>query len=194
MRIHFVGVWETVSAIGWLWQLRTVPFTANNPSIDHIRHAVAIHERRTAFQPNLFRPASPDQHLTFQETWFNGSHGDVGGGYPEAESGLAKITLQWMFEESAGLGCLFDHATVNDFLGADGRRTAPDSMGTIHNSTVGYWRLMEFLPRRQWDTQSKPERLRWFAPNLFRSRTLPATAQLHSSVGERASGVLKAQP
>jgi hypothetical protein len=30
------------------------------------------------------------------ETWFPGVHCDVGGGYPESESGLSKITLQWM--------------------------------------------------------------------------------------------------
>ncbi len=91
VRIHFVGVWETVSAFGWMWELRTVPFTASNPSIDHVRHAVAIDERRTAFQPNLFRAAKAEQHLSFQELWFAGSHGDVGGGYPEAVGGCRRL-------------------------------------------------------------------------------------------------------
>ncbi len=185
VRIHFVGAWDTVSAFGWLWQLRTVPFTANNPSIDHVRHAVALDEYRTAFQPNLFRPASIHQHISFQELWFPGSHGDVGGGYPEAESGLSKITLQWMFEEAAGQGCLFDHRLVNDFLGQDGRRAAPDVLAPAHDSTVGLWKLMEFAPRRHWDHFSKPERMRWFAPNLYRPRRLPEWSQFHSSVFEK---------
>ncbi|MCC6510722.1 MAG: DUF2235 domain-containing protein [Pirellulaceae bacterium] len=185
VRIHFMGVWETVSAFGWIWQLRSVPFTANNPSIDHVRHAVAIDEHRTAFQPNLFRPSSVDQHMSFQELWFAGSHGDVGGGYPEAENGLAKITLQWMFEEAAGQGCLFDHRQVEDFLGVHGRRSGPDVMAPAHASTVGLWRLMEYVPRRHWDHYSVPERMRWFAPNLYRPRRMPPDAVMHSSVREK---------
>ncbi len=116
VRIHFVGAWDSVSAFGWLWQLRTVPYTSNNPSIDHVRHAVAIDERRTAFQPNLFRPADASQHATFQQLWFAGAHGDVGGGYPEHDNSLARITLQWMFEEAAAQRCLFDHRRVEYFM------------------------------------------------------------------------------
>lgn len=188
VRIHFIGLWDTVSAFGWLWQLRSVPFTANNPSIDHVRHALALDENRTAFQPNLFRPATVDQHLSFQELWFAGAHGDVGGGYPEAESGLAKIALQWMFEEAAGQGCLFDHEEVDDFLGSSGRRAAPDIMAPAESSTTGLWRAMECLPRRHWDHYSKPERMRWFAPNFNRARRLPAGAVLHPSVLEKIAG------
>ncbi len=185
VRIHFIGVWETVSAFGWMWELRTVPFTASNPSIDHVRHAVAIDERRTAFQPNLFRAAKAEQHLSFRELWFAGSHGDVGGGYPEAVGGLAKITLQWMFEEAAGHGCLFDHVAVDEFLGVDGKRSRPDIMAPMHNSTIGFWHAMEFLPRRQWDPLSHPERRRWFWPNLYRPRQFPGTAEFHESVLEK---------
>ena len=150
-----------------------------------MRHAVAIDEKRTAFQPNLFRAAKAEQHLSFQELWFPGSHGDVGGGYPEAVGGLAKITLQWMFEEAAGNGCLFDHHRVDDFLGVDGKRSKPDIMAPAHYSTTGFWHAMEFLPRRQWDPLSQPERRRWFWPNLFRARQLPPTAEFHDSVLEK---------
>ena len=31
-----------------------------------------------------------------KQVWFPGAHSNVGGGYPEAESGLSKITLRWL--------------------------------------------------------------------------------------------------
>ena len=35
-----------------------------------------------------------------KQVWFAGVHCDVGGGYPEKESGLAKLALEWMLEEA----------------------------------------------------------------------------------------------
>lgn len=55
-RIQFIGAWDTVSSFGSPWAPRTVPNSANNPSVDHIRHAVSIDEHRACFQPNLFFP------------------------------------------------------------------------------------------------------------------------------------------
>jgi uncharacterized protein (DUF2235 family) len=185
VRIHFVGVWDTVSSFGWIWQLRTVPFTANNPSIDHVRHAVAIDEHRAAFQPNLFRPGKPDQHRSFQQLWFAGAHGDVGGGYPDEVNGLSKLSLEWMIAEAAAAGCLVTPSQGDYFLGRSGRRSQPDPMAPLHRSTVGMWRLLEFIPRRQWDHYAHPEGRRWFGPNLFRPRRIPADAILHSSVHQR---------
>ncbi len=67
-RIHFVGVWDTVSTFGFIWNLRTVPFSANNPSIAHIRHALSIDEHRACFQPNRFRPKSEAATRILQTT------------------------------------------------------------------------------------------------------------------------------
>ncbi|MGN6134342.1 MAG: DUF2235 domain-containing protein [Aureliella sp.] len=185
VRIHFVGVWDTVSSFGWVWQLRTVPYTANNPSIDHVRHAVAIDEHRAAFQPNLFRPGDASQHRSFQQLWFAGAHGDVGGGYPDKENGLAKVSLEWMIDQAAAEGCRFDSAQVDRFLGRTGELSSPDPLAPLHESTVGLWRLLEFVPRRQWDHFSQPEGMRWFGPNLYARRRIPAGAELHASVYER---------
>ncbi|MCC6508382.1 MAG: hypothetical protein IT423_04695 [Pirellulaceae bacterium] len=41
------------------------------------------------------------------------------------------------------------------------------------------------MPRRHWDHYSVPERMRWFAPNLYRPRRMPPDAVLHSSVREK---------
>src|SRR5262249_49709514 len=77
--VHFVGVWDTVSSVGWIYDPISLPYTANNPSIAVGRHAVAIDERRAFFRQNLWGPAQPGQDL--KQVWFAGVHSDVGGGY-----------------------------------------------------------------------------------------------------------------
>lgn len=183
VRIHFVGVWDTVSAYGFIWNLRTVPYTANNPTIDHIRHAVAIDEHRACFQANLFRPNLVKQHKSYKQRWFAGAHADVGGGYEESENGLAKITLEWMYAEAEAFGCQFVAGQKEYFLGRKGNGVSlGDVMAKAHNSTTGLWHLLEFLPRKQWDHDSEPEEMRWFAPNLYCRRKIPSDAVFHPSV------------
>jgi len=115
--IHFVGVWDTVSSFGMIWDLRTLPYTSNNDSIAHIRHAVAIDEQRAMFQPCLFYPRVISQHDSFKERWFAGTHGDVGGGWPEPKAGLAKISLEWMYNEAERAGARLDPDKRAYFLG-----------------------------------------------------------------------------
>lgn len=185
VRVHFTGVWDTVSAFGWIWDLRSVPYTANNPSIDHVRHAVSIDEHRALFQPNLIRPKDPAQHISFKEFWFAGAHADVGGGYPEADNGLAKIALEWMFGEAEANDCLIDAAQKEVFLGRSPKRTdlsKPDPLATAHNSTQGFWNALEFIPRKQWNHNATPERMQWFWPNFYRRRAIPEGATFHTSV------------
>jgi uncharacterized protein (DUF2235 family) len=42
---YFIGVWDTVSSVGWVWDPVHVPYTAKNPDLSIGRHAVAIDER-----------------------------------------------------------------------------------------------------------------------------------------------------
>src|SRR4051794_18925825 len=53
----FVGVWDTVSSVGWIENQLRLPFTASNPDIAIGRHAIAIDERRAFFRSNLWRPS-----------------------------------------------------------------------------------------------------------------------------------------
>ena len=55
--VHFLGLWDTVSSIGWLWDPAKFPYTAHNPSVGIIRHAVSLDERRCMFRQNLMQPA-----------------------------------------------------------------------------------------------------------------------------------------
>ena len=89
--IHFLGLWDTVKSVGWIYDPRSLPYTTDNPSVSIVRHAVSIDERRCFFRQNLWK-ASPGQDV--QQLWFAGVHSDVGGGYPENQSGLANIALR----------------------------------------------------------------------------------------------------
>ena len=55
-----------------------------------------------------------------KQVWFAGVHCDVGGGYPEAESGLSKIALKWMLTEAIAAGLIIDAAKVDLVLGKHG--------------------------------------------------------------------------
>lgn len=183
-QIHFVGVFDTVSSLGWLWDYRTLPNTAHNPAIDHVRHALAIDERRTCFPANRFFPKDSAQHESLKEVWFAGVHSDVGGGYPDEEAGLAKIALQWMLREAEGLGLIVDAELRDEILGATGKYSKPDPSGSIHKSLTGPWHLFETLPRRAWHGPS--DGMAWYAPNLWRSRNRGTAPCVHESVLRRA--------
>src|SRR5438105_180019 len=58
-RPWFVGVWDTVSSVGWIANPLRVPYTANNPDIQIGRQAISIDEHRAFFRQNLWRPPLP---------------------------------------------------------------------------------------------------------------------------------------
>jgi uncharacterized protein (DUF2235 family) len=187
--IHGVGVWDTVSAFGTISDQRTLPNTARNPNIVHIRHALAIDEQRSMFQANLFRPDSPPAGATFKQVWFAGVHSDVGGGYAEAEGTLSKVSLNWMLDEFIPLGLQIDANQRQHLLNnAHGKHPPANPFGEIHNSLVGNWHVLEMLPQRRYSAAKEGQA--WHGPNLWRPRpivsydpSIPPT--LHQSVIDR---------
>ena len=65
---RFIGVWDTVSSIGWLYDLVTLRFTAMNPDIEIGRHAISIDERRASFRQNLWR-IDPKHPQDIEQVW-----------------------------------------------------------------------------------------------------------------------------
>lgn len=183
--IHFVGVWDTVSSVGWIANPLRLPFTTDNNEITHGRHAVALDERRAFFRTNLWkRRADPPKGgpVDLKQVWFAGVHSDVGGGYPEAQSGLSKLALEWMIDEARVCGLRFDSAKVDRILGRTQPEFArPDPNAKLHESLTGGWRLAEILPKRHWS----PTGTSW-RPNLGARRKVPDGALVHWSVYERA--------
>jgi uncharacterized protein (DUF2235 family) len=182
---HFVGVWDTVSSVGWINDPLKIPYTANNPDIQIGRHAIALDERRGFYRPNLWRPgddAARSGPKDLKQVWFVGFHGDVGGGYPETESGLSKIALRWMLREAEAAGLLVD-AVRRDAAIAAGQ--GPDPDGQMHDELAAhlYWRLLEYVPKYHFDYATGAESLR---ANSSRRRWLPPKSLIHESVFQRA--------
>jgi uncharacterized protein (DUF2235 family) len=183
----FVGVWDTVSSVGWIENPLKLPYVANNPSIQIGRHAIAIDERRAFFRNHLWRPPSrADQEQgpkDLKQVWFPGVHCDIGGGYPEAASGLSKVALEWMLDEAQSAGLLVDPERRRQILGQDGGRyIAPNPLAEPHESLTGAWHLAEYVPKKHFDWQSRIEKRRM---NRHRRRTIPPGSLVHVAARQR---------
>jgi uncharacterized protein (DUF2235 family) len=178
-----------VSSVGWIESPLHLPFTADNPSIQHGRHAIAIDERRAFFRPNRWREndeLSTHGPVDCKEVWFPGSHGDVGGGYPEADSGLSKCALRWILDESRALGLLVDKSRMDRVLGlTDPDFARPDGAAKAHESLTWPWWPAEFVfkKRYDWDKRTWGRRM-----NLGRQRHIPDGALIHAAVDQRPVG------
>lgn len=181
--IHFIGVWDTVGSVGFINHFRTFPFTFHNPSVAHIRHAVSIDERRSCFRQNLMEPAFDGQDV--KNVWFAGVHSDVGGGYPVAEAGLAKLTFQWMIREAIQCGFDIDPAAFQRELSLD---APPDPSAKLHKSLVGGWWLVELIPERRYsfvDRKKHWQFFKWNQPRNVCAHSADKWVSIHASVIDR---------
>lgn len=195
-KTHFIGLWDTVSSVGWVAHPTHLPYTANNPDVEIARHAIAIDERRAFFPANLWRPHSdpPSGPRNLIQVWFPGGHGDVGGGYPEGpESAQSKYALTWILREAEAAGMLLDGGRANDVLGlSPGSKYEPASVAfEPHETLVGLWRLAEFVPKRHYDYSTGKTSRRM---NLFRRRPMPSGAYVHDSAYLRGPAYVKRLP
>ncbi len=141
-----------------------------NPSVEAVRHVLAIDETRRFFRHQFWTPGQtyfgnrfktkrnpPPQDV--KEVWFAGTHTDVAGSIDKAEAGLSKITMQWMREELDGLGVDaldFRDITYNRYvLGKEDKVTKkmnlqiskPDETAPLHSQMRNGWFLLEPFPR-----------------------------------------------
>jgi uncharacterized protein (DUF2235 family) len=201
--IRCLGLFDTVGSViergRFMPRLRTHAFTMTNRSVESVRHAVAIDERRTMFRPQLwpdggeywggpFRPNSVKAQ-DVKEVWFSGVHGDIGGGYAEAESRLAKIPLAWMIDETRAMGLKYKTRTVNEIvLGRNAARdyVKPDPLAKPNSSMTAGWKLLEYMPRRvsPYRPTTRGSFMGWTIPRSERRR-IPDGAAIHKSVFRR---------
>ncbi|MEZ5291897.1 MAG: DUF2235 domain-containing protein [Vicinamibacterales bacterium] len=163
--VHYLGVWDTVSSVGWVWDPESFPFTANNPGITAARHAIAIDERRWFFRQNRLQPSLPSACVAQQ--WFPGVHSDVGGGYPDSDGGLWRSAFAWVLEGAEAAGLVVDDARRQAVLS----RTPPSSTPCLdpqHESLTGAWWLAEGFPK----LRSGDHHVRRIAVGLGRRRTI----------------------
>jgi uncharacterized protein (DUF2235 family) len=155
--IEFLGLWDTVSSLGWMYSPKTFPNTATMPNAKIVRHALALDERRAKFRPNRVKQAG-----NLMEVWFAGVHSDVGGGYTEKKSALAKITLDWMLNEAIQAGLIIDPSQRQRLV--EGPITKPDPFAEQNESLRKFWWALEYvrLPhRRQVDGKWIEEMVRY---------------------------------
>jgi uncharacterized protein (DUF2235 family) len=137
--IKFIGVWDTVGAlgapgiIGQLFNRKRYQYhdVTLNPTILNAYQALAIDECRKPFAPSVW--IRPDAWTgTLEQAWFAGVHCNVGGG--EHRDGLANEALHWIVEKAEALGLSFDKQYLSYF------RNCFNS--TLDDSMTPFYRLM----------------------------------------------------
>jgi uncharacterized protein (DUF2235 family) len=219
LTIKFIGVWDTVASLivprpdrFYTFSFLALPYTRKNPSVQIFRQAIAIDERRRMFRlgrwddPQEFvlnRFSQPRQSVPqdVKQVWFAGSHSDVGGGYPEKESGLSKFPLLWMIDEATANGLAVNTATVNHLAKGIPRAASrftyvpPDPQGDLHDSMTSGWRLLEWLPKadkyKEW--MARKSLLGHYIP-AAEPRPIPDDALVHESVVQRINQVSTYRP
>lgn len=207
--IKFLGVWDTVASVIvprpdrlYFPSLETLPYTQKNPSVEVFRQAAAIDEFRRMFRlkkweadqeykPNRFSKLKPKKQNS-RQVWFAGCHSDIGGGYPETESGLSKFPLRWMIQQAKSSGLKVNTAMVNHLVEGKARKgsehmyASPDPTAALHDSATGFWKVLEWLPkkvkRREWKKRSA---MADFYLPRYEPRLLPEGAIIHKSVFDR---------
>ncbi len=114
-RIRFLGVWDTVGALGLPRRFRfgddihdryAFHDTGLSPLVDHAYHALAIDEHRPEFNCVLWSRRYPENQ-DVEQRWFVGAHADVGGGY--LDNYLNHYPRRWMQQKADALGLAFFH-------------------------------------------------------------------------------------
>ncbi|GLK78341.1 DUF2235 domain-containing protein [Methylopila turkensis] len=187
--IHFIGVWDTVGALGIpddmaLLNLIDDPTayefhdTALSDNVGYARHAVALDERRQSFTPTLWVDTPPEQNVA--QVWFPGVHSDVGGGYVQA--GLANGALKWMMDEAADASSPVkakdgapEPATLGGLVFRKGAaaQVVPNARDVLHDSLTGVFKKLKTRPREA----------PCFAPEAARAGKLDGS--IHASAYDR---------
>lgn len=118
------------------------------------------------------------------QVWFPGVRCAVGGGYPDADSGLSKLALQWMLDEAQAHGLIVDPERCRRILGGELPYVRPDPKGMMQESLTWLWKPAEYVPKRHSDWRTR--QVHWRA-NRARRRGVPEGAVMHWSVHERGA-------
>jgi len=181
--VYFVGVWDTVSALGFPFApIRSLnPFSRRwhgfhdaklHEDVSFGYQALSIDDQRKVFHPEIWDSSEVEGQVV-EQVWFAGVHSNVGGGY--RRSGLSDVTLQWMLNKAvdAGLVLWKDHD----------RRvlTSPDAAGKAYDSRSGvakvYWKKPREIPPASQVHQSVVDRMA-NTDSSYQPLNLPANYQV----------------
>ncbi|MFE3293359.1 DUF2235 domain-containing protein [Rhodococcus sp. NPDC059234] len=96
--VHYLGIWDTVSAPGIFRRDLHFENTRRLTNVRAGRHAISIDEKRRPYRECTVR------NPRIEEAWFAGVHCDVGGGFDDHR--LSDISLMWVLEGAREHGVL----------------------------------------------------------------------------------------
>lgn len=134
IRIHFIGVWETVGALGIPAIGSWFPFararyefhdTELSKIVRYAYQGLALDEHRADFAPTMWTrnpytlkagetiTSKKIEQIDIEQRWFIGAHGDVGGGYRCDGAGrkpdpLPDLPLAWLQRKAINAGLAYN--------------------------------------------------------------------------------------
>ena len=168
--VKFVGVWDTVGAmgipirfLGFLEEKDEFYDTKIGKNVRIARHALAIDEHRSDFEPTIW---IPQESMDIQQVWFVGAHSDIGGSYKPDKDGslLSDIALSWMIREAVG-----SDLAIEAYLK---QGISKNPLATLHKSRRGFYKLKTKYSR---SIEHKPDS----------AKVKPATLLIHETVKTR---------
>lgn len=200
--IRFLGLFDTVSAVGSPWRPTRFDYTYANDRVETVRHAVALDEHRVMFVQNLWRepePTDPPATRTtdLRQVWFAGVHADIGGGYAQGEHGLSLIPLAWMRDHAEQAQLTFRPKISARLLAGDDNAKATTTADVVainidapmHDELQRQkaWHLLERLPIPRWRPDGEGGWKRRWQCHAGRPRHVPDKSFVHYSVKLRQS-------
>ncbi len=163
VNIEFLGVWDTVPALGLValpglnalldllpaWKHQYHNFKLRE-SVNHACHALSIDDERKWFLPSVWKECEHHGSQKVEQVWFGGSHTDVGGGFWEA--GFSDVALEWMVGKALehGLRLYPGSQRYWNFC------IAPDATDDFHDPRSAWGRVYPSGRRDQvWDRQAQ---------------------------------------
>lgn len=188
---HVIGVFDTVRALGLTGGVTRVIGSITEQFAPHKFHdhslnaevpyafqAVSIDENRKHFSVELW-DNDPTAHKALEQRWFPGVHSDIGGSYPDGDSGtgrdLGRVTLAWMLNrlEQSNTGLLVNRDVLDIENVSD---SSQHHLGDQHNERAK--KRLGILPTG------------WFWPEGFRTRAANVPLETDDAVAPDRNGII----
>lgn len=164
LNIDYLGVWDTVGSLGIPNHWKPLQFLNNkyrfhdcrlSAFVKKARHAVAIDERRKSFAATIWDnldevnraagSASDNPKAPYQEVWFPGTHGSVGGG--GGIRGLSDEALNWVLTGAREAGLALDTEDASEIYDVKPNyRAALDNVASDKKPSF-FGKAMAMLPK-----------------------------------------------
>ena len=158
LKIRYLGLWDTVELIGFVQGLLAPWININgwlniaqffdadlSELVVTARHALAIDEQRVVFAPTLWSNSealnasvgysADSDGAPYQQRWFPGGHGSVGGGGPVR--GLSDAALDWVISGARVAGLEIDLTSGSEIYSLQPNALSPLDNMTDYTTSFG---------------------------------------------------------